>query len=210
VPIHAFFILLTTQDAVLSARQATAHQEPSYDPTINLTNFHNPQNSFGYVYDPILSGVTDSQIYATGICRGCASISGNAQQQFIYAAGPPGRNAYDNSLSAPLRRHEHYGFFTLDMTKAIGLSVPALGNNSSPGMTFAGDSTDVDYPENLHAFVMLLVTVILLPVGIFMAKVLQRVNWHMGVQSAVIILVLLGFVCGILISREYNRVSFAS
>jgi hypothetical protein len=209
-------LILTWIDTVLSGRVATAHREPSYSTVANLTRFTNPSNSYGYSGDPILNGVQGGMMYATGICKGCQSVARNkisnknTKQPFIYAVGPPGRNPNSDSLNAPLRRHIQYGYFTLDMTQTVGLSIPPLGNSSSKATTSQVVDRDMDWTDSGHAFFMLLAVVIVIPIGLFMNKVLLRVNLHMIFMSAALALIFVGFGFGVAISKNYNRVSLTS
>jgi hypothetical protein len=150
--------------------------------------------------------------YATGRCLNCSSLAPSkidprsTSQPFIYAVGPVSRDPNSNSMSAPLRRHQHYGRFNMDMTAAAGQAVPSLGFVSSSGTKNQGDKADWDFAESGHVYVMLAAWVVIFPMGFFLVRVLERVGLHMVFQSFGAALVVIGMVTGIVITGYYNRV----
>jgi hypothetical protein len=153
-------------------------------------------------------------LYATGQCLNCSSIAPNkinplnTAQPFIYAAGAAARNPNSNSMSAGLRRHQYYGKFTMDMTAAAGQGAPPLGLVSSMGTKNLGGHSDWNVAETGHVYVMLFAWIIIFPLGFFFVRVLERVRLHMVFQSVGAVLVLVGMICGIVITGYYNRVGY--
>jgi Domain of unknown function (DUF2427) len=160
------------------------------------------------------NGIRNNMFYATGQCLNCSSIAPSAinprstAQPFIYAVGPVSRSPNSNSPAAGLRRHQHYGKFTMDMTAAAGRGAPPLGLASSMGTKNLGDKADWDVAEAGHVYVMLAAWVIIFPLGFFFVRVLERVGLHMVFQSVGAFLVVIGVVCGAIITGYYNRVCF--
>jgi hypothetical protein len=148
----------------------------------------------------------------SGFCFNCSALvkekidMTNTKQPFIYAVGPPKVAPHSSNPNAPLRRHYYYGRFTMDMTRALGDTVPKLGNATSPGVVDGGRTRDGNYAESGHGFVMVLAFLIIFPIGMFMVRTLERVKLHLIFQSIGFGLVCLGLALGITISTFYNRV----
>lgn len=158
----------------------------------------------------------DGLMRTTGLCKGCMNVAANKidvnnqAQQFIYALGPRERNPHSDATNAPLRRHIYYGHFALDITRALGVGIPTFRfNTTDTDMSEGGLSLDPDFAESAHTFVMLLSFVIVIPLGIFFIRTLERVKIHMMLQTLALILIVVGFVTGIVISRLYQRVSLS-
>jgi hypothetical protein len=196
-------------DVTLSARLGTGHFEPSYSKSTRLTLVSPPVGDYA-------NGYYNNMMYVTGQCLNCSTLAPSAidphstSQPFIYAVGPVARNPNSNSAAASLRRHQHYGRFTMDMTAAAGAMVPSLGVVSSSGTKNQGDKTDWDFAESLHAFVMLAAFVVIFPMGFFFARVLERIGLHMVFQSVGAVLVIAGMICGIVLTGYYNRERLSS
>jgi hypothetical protein len=198
-------------ELVLSGRMASGEKEPSYSKTVNVTSVQPVEND-------IPNGINDDgKFYQTGVCKACLKLTNSpidlnsTQQQFIYALGPKGRDPYSSSLDAPLRRHIFHGHFGLDVSQAHGVSLPVFKFFATDKDDFEGGlSLDPDFAESAHAFAMLLTFVIIIPFGIFFIRTLEHIKVHMILQSIALILILIGFITGIVISKLYNRVCFAS
>lgn len=156
------------------------------------------------------NGINDGVYFGAGTCQNCTEKSGidptSKSQQFIFAVGPPGKAPRSDSTSAPLRRHGLYGHFALDMTQAQGTSLPQLGTKPVGVVMDAKVTVDHERASSGHALVMGLAFVIVFPLGIFMLRVLGRPKLHMYFQSFGFLLVLLGFISGLVVSKTYNRV----
>jgi hypothetical protein len=93
------------------------------------------------------------------------------------------------------------------MTQAHGLQLPPLGTNSTSGTSLKSSTNDHEFASSGHAIVMCFAFLIVFPLGVFMVRVLESVKLHMYIQSVAFVLVLLGFISGIVVSESYNRVS---
>ncbi|KAK5112884.1 hypothetical protein LTR85_011111 [Meristemomyces frigidus] len=167
-----------------------------------------------------------------GVCKNCSGFSAedysNTALPFIYAVGPE-MTLHSDELDAPLRRHEVYGHFTLDMTIATTNASSLYGRVPAPNLndtnavvadsTFAsagssaplGPSQDADAYPTVHAVMMSLAFVLVFPLGALVLRLLKSVLWHAVAQVVGIVLVLIGLGTGIRISQEYNRTrSFTS
>lgn len=95
------------------------------------------------------------------------------------------------------------------MTQAVGQSLPLLGTKQVGVAKEAYAVTrDRERASSGHALVNGLAFVVIFPLGIFMLRVLSRPKLHMYFQSFGLLLVLIGFISGIIMSKTYNRVSF--
>ena len=161
----------------------------------------------------IPNGIKDGVFYATGYCKNCSALATSkinlqeTKQSFLYAIGHILYDPNSDALDAPLRQHSHYGYFTMDMTKAIGDGVPTLGKAMTDGNGIVGsDHESREYKSGAHAFVMILGFLVVFPFGIIMMRVFGRAKLHMIFQSIGMLLVLLGFISGLVVSKYYNRV----
>jgi hypothetical protein len=187
---------------------AKDHIEPTYSNQIQLQVIPAPLGDMP-------NGVSKAGVfYATGHCKNCSNLAltkidlKNTKQPFIYALGPAQRTPNSDALDAPLRRHSHYGYFQMDMTKAIGDGVPNLGGVNQSTQV-GHDKKDHELASPGHAFVMGLAFLIVFPMGIIAMRLFNRVKIHMILQSIGAVLVLIGFVNGLIISQIYNRVRVA-
>jgi hypothetical protein len=192
-------------EVTVSGRKATGHTEPTWSQDIGLNiAVPNPQ-------DPNPNGIRDGLYFVSGRCSNCTQkvgiIANSKFQSFIFAIGMPGHSPLSDSVSAPLRRHALYGHFSLDLTQAKGVDLPLLGTKAvgvaSPGKA----ERDRERGSSGHALVNCLAFVIIFPAGIFVLRVLEKVNLHMYFQTFGLLLVVIGFASGLAISKTYNRVS---
>lgn len=148
------------------------------------------------------------------MCTNCRSWKGgsidptNTAAQFIFAVGPDG-SLDSNSGSANIKRHAEYGAFTMDLTKALGVAgVPVALTADTAGTTQTQLETDHDFSAPLHACIMILVFVGLMPLGIMILRIFNSVKLHALNQSLSAAGALLGAGLGVYIGTMYNRVSF--
>ena len=162
------------------------------------------------------SGIFDGTIVAKGICHDCFEWEGgsldvnSSAQPFTYAVGPDRVRLDSNAIDAGLRRHEHYGQFTMDMVAATGDNAGFPGDISKDrkSTTNGKDENDYDYGSTTHAVFMVVVFVIVFPFGAAYLR-LNNVLWHWIMQTIGILGAIVGIGVGVNISQEYNRVSSA-
>jgi Domain of unknown function (DUF2427) len=148
-----------------------------------------------------------------GYCKNCTQIAENkidltsTSQKFIWAVGPPGYNPWTKAQDGPLRTHDYYGYFQMDMTKAQGNGMPPLGIVTLNAQGYKGTTHDHDFGDSCHAVVMVVAFLVVFPLGVFALRVMSSVKLHMWLQTAGLILGLIGLFSGIYISTMYNRVS---
>jgi hypothetical protein len=121
------------------------------------------------------------------------------------------------SKSAGIKRHDAYGNFWMDMTKATSTetdtaTIPsgvALSTTYNAGADGAAES-DGDKVGPAHAAIMLATFAIIFPLGAVLLRFLESVKIHGIVQSAGVLAALGGVGLGIYLSKMYNHVSFLS
>jgi hypothetical protein len=192
----------TGKNITLSPRLAHGHVEPSHT---NLSVTVLPG-----------SGIANDIMTVNAMCTNCRSWKGgsidpaNTAAQFIFAVGPDG-DLKSNSGSANIKRHAEYGTFTMDLKKALGVKgVPVALTADTAGTTQNSLKTDHDVAPPLHACIMILVFVGLMPFGVLVLRIFNSPKWHGLNQSLSASGALLGAGLGIYISTMYNRVSFSN
>ncbi|TAQ88341.1 hypothetical protein B7494_g3353 [Chlorociboria aeruginascens] len=188
----------TGRNVTLSPRNSAGQVEPVYNSSISITILAG-------------TGITNDTMTVNAKCSDCRSWkNGSLNPQsttanFIYAAGPAG-TIKSSSKSESVKRHDEYGTFTMDLTKAVGPgAVPLPGEANSPGTTETSNKTDHDYAGAAHACIMVLVFVGLLPVGVAILRLLNAPKWHGFAQTFSMLLALIGAGLGIYIGTLYTR-----
>ena len=191
----------TGKNITLSPRLVYDHVEPTYTSNLSVTVLPG-------------SGIANNIMTVNAMCTNCRSWKGgsidptNTAAQFIFAVGPDG-SLDSNSGSANIKRHAEYGAFTMDLTKALGVAgVPVALTADTAGTTQTQLETDHDFSAPLHACIMILVFVGLMPLGIMILRIFNSVKLHALNQSLSAAGALLGAGLGVYIGTMYNRVSF--
>ncbi|KAH7026047.1 uncharacterized protein B0I36DRAFT_329768 [Microdochium trichocladiopsis] len=210
----------TGQNITLSPRIAgPGHSEPWYSPDIRVEALPGTDRNNGtaWVYN--------------GVCRNCRSWStpsggrlgldvASRSQDMIYATGESG-DIWSDDLAQPLRVHMNFGTFAMDMTRTTGTAqddeqdaaslVPQVNMaDSTPELvgTVQGSISVTKYREwkgLLHAVIMVLCFVGLLPFGTFVLRLGGWVRAHAAVQGFAGVLVIVGAGLGMSMSGMYNR-----
>ena len=159
------------------------------------------------------SGIANDTMTVNAMCTNCRSWKGgsidptNNAAQFIFAVGPGG-SINSDSGSANIKRHAKYGTFTMDLTKALGVKgVPVSLTADSEGTAQDSLTNDHDFAPPLHAVIMTLSFVVLMPLGYMLMRIFQSPKWHGLNQSLSATGALVGAGLGVYISTMYNRVS---
>lgn len=157
------------------------------------------------------TGIAGNTTTLKAKCSNCRSWKGgsidpkNTAAKFTYATGPDG-NLNTKSLSADIKRHATYGAFKMDLTKAVGAgSVPVPAIADSAGVTQTQDKTDHDFSAPLHACIMILAFVGLMPIGILVLRVMDSPKWHGINQTLSVVVALIGACLGIYAGTMFNR-----
>jgi hypothetical protein len=192
-------------DLIISARGACDDCEPAYIKGFGLNSAVTTDK------DPAPFGIRNDTYFVSGfVANGTkkAGIDPNAKNQpFMFAVGPTGHAPRSDAFDAPLRMHSLHGTFQLDMTKAQGIKLPALGTKEV-GVAFQGRATrDREVGSPAHAAILGFAFVIVLPIGILMLRLLNKVKLHMIVQGIGLLFITVGWVIGLVISKRYQRVS---
>ncbi|KAG9240837.1 hypothetical protein BJ878DRAFT_523882 [Calycina marina] len=163
------------------------------------------------------SQVVNGRMTANVRCEQCLTWPGgsvdtaNTKAPFMFARGPE-QDFTSNSVSASVKRHAHYGSFTLDLTKALGTkAVPNADYADSAGTVQLSAKDDKDLAPPFHAFFMLFAFVGVMPIGVLILRILDRPKWH-GINQAIsVLLALAGVGLGFYIGTLYQRTrSFTS
>lgn len=154
------------------------------------------------------------------VCHNATSWDGgsldlsSSSQEFMFAFGPD-HHLRTNSLAAPLLRHQLYGNFVMDMTRASSTGEGAVPQANGPGGSYIGANTsdaegvnsDGDNSSIIHGIVMCIAYILLYPLGALLLRLSKRipVRLHWICQSVASVLVLAGLGLGIAASKQYNR-----
>ncbi|KAH6674318.1 hypothetical protein B0J14DRAFT_36698 [Halenospora varia] len=192
----------TGKNITLSPRLSYKEVEPSYTDSIKMEIF-GPSGQ-------IVNGMR--QVYAK--CSNCQSWKGgsinrtNTAQKFIWAIGPNG-NLGTSDLTAGTKRHSTYGVFHMDMTGAVGGlgndRVPRVASENDPNTKQVSSKNDHDFSAALHACIMILAFVGLMPIGVMILRVLNSPRWHGYNQALSLVVGIIGAGLGFYISTMYNR-----
>lgn len=128
----------------------------------------------------------------------------------IYAVGPRDVRLDTSSTDAALRRHDWYGRFEINMPQAISddIKFQQLWPTKSDGASEVGNEhDDHDFASPAHAVLMAGTFVILFPLGIVWLRIFGKVRLHWLTQAIGVLVIFIGAVTGILLSKQYNRVS---
>ncbi|KAH6722261.1 hypothetical protein DL95DRAFT_352089 [Leptodontidium sp. 2 PMI_412] len=186
------------KNITLSPRLSYGHVEPSYTNNITVEVLPGTQ-------------ISDGNYTVNAMCMNCRSWKGgsidptNTAAKFIYATGPGG-NLKSNSLTAGIKRHDLYGAFTMDLTKAFGVKgVPVIQFADGTGTVQTQDNSDRDLAPPAHAVLMILAFVGMMPVAVMVLRILNSPKWHGVAQTGSALVALLGTVVGIKAGMQYNR-----
>ncbi|CAN9338368.1 unnamed protein product [Alternaria alternata] len=186
----------------LSPRTSDGHVEPSFDNSIDCvlvegTGYHNGINetSGTHYYS---ANVRCKNVTTFGDGDGKLEFS-NAKQPFIYAWGPTDDTIASASKSAHIKRHEAYGNFWMDMTKATSnqtsmVSVPngaVLSTTNNAGGDEKAES-DGDKVGPAHAVIMIVAFLVIFPLGAVLLRFLESVKIHGIVQGVGVITAVVG------------------
>jgi hypothetical protein len=190
----------------LSSRKATGRKEPSYM-NVGLQSVKIQDTKDPHAGE---SSIHDGTYFINGYLPN-GTISYNIDPDsigwFIFAVGPQNHDPRTDAKDGPLRRHAWYGSFQLDMKQAHGKNMPLLGTKAAGIGTKQSQKKDHEFSSSGHAFVMGLCFVIVLPLGVFALRILEKVSLHMYAQTFGLFLVVVGVISGFVVSRSYNRVS---
>jgi hypothetical protein len=166
------------------------------------------------------TGIIDDHMVFTAVCTdhcrtwpaadttgGYIDVS-SPSQKAIYAFGPEG-TLKDDSPSAPLKYHQEYGVFSIDMKRTRGFAdAPVLNKDSkSEGTEQISRSTNKsDYKAKLHATFMIFFIIGMMNFGIVLLRVCGWAKWHAVNQIVATLGVLSGLALGVLTSFHYQRV----
>ncbi|KAK1962931.1 CBD9-like protein [Colletotrichum eremochloae] len=160
------------------------------------------------------TGVFNGSMFFSARCTDhCRSWPGgwvdvsNENQKAIYAVGPKG-GYFSNKRDTSVKFHEEFGRFTINMKRTIGPGdAPVLKDDSVNEGTNQVSASDGrrDFKSIFHAVLMVGALVFLIPFGAVLLRFGNMVRWHALNQGVALLLVLVGFVLGVLSSFWYTR-----
>ncbi|KAK1530931.1 uncharacterized protein CCOS01_06034 [Colletotrichum costaricense] len=191
----------TGNNVTFSPRIAYGNYEPTY--------YNNMQ------WDVLAgTGVFNNSMYFSARCTAhCRSWVGgwidvsNENQKAIYAVGPKG-SFFSNKQDTSVKFHEEFGRFTLNMKRTVGPGdAPVLKDSSVNEGTTQVSANDGrrDYKSIFHAVLMVGSLVFLIPFGAILLRFGNMVRWPALNQGVALVIVLIGFVLGVLTSFWYSR-----
>lgn len=199
-----------------SPRVASGENEPSYRSSLNCSTYERA----GIPRVGVFEDDNDNDYYSVNAhCTRVRSAVpeldldlGSDTQPFIFALGPWDHDLYSNARDAGIRRHEYYGSFTMDMTRATE------DNATIAGTAFGTQMEGAERVGNLHedggnrgsathAVFMCGTFLFVFPIGIVLLRGFERVQLHAGAQSGGLLVLCAGVGIGIWISKYYNKVN---
>ena len=186
-----------------SPRVSHGHWEPEYYPEAEYT---------------VLNGTGvdgDHMVFSAHCTSGCRSWAGGYldvsgdHEHAIYALGP--REAFgSDDPAAPIKFHEEFGSFELNVKRTLGSpDSPTVNEDSkNSGVKTGGSKGGLsDVKSTVHAVFMVLVFIVFLPSGVLVLRFADSPLWHGIVQGVSLLGGIVGFALGIVTSFNYNRVS---
>ncbi|MCJ1464582.1 hypothetical protein MMC07_003195 [Pseudocyphellaria aurata] len=198
------FIIYTNgngKNITVSPRVADGNSEPSLDHSKTVRLLEN-------------SATTNDRYTVRWECLNCREWKGGSlnasdeKQQMIYAVGPRDVGLDASNPEAALRRHDWYGRFEINMTQAISddIKFQRFWPTKSDGASEVGyEVDDHDFASPAHAVLMTGTFVILFPLGIIWLRIFGNVRLHWLTQIVGVLVIFIGAVIGILLSKQYNR-----
>jgi hypothetical protein len=158
----------------------------------------------------------------SGICRNCTNWSNppldltSTSAPFMWAVGPPSlgnTNRWSNALNAPLRLHQMYSTFTMDMTQATvqtnpSSQLPDITNGTSGASVNPNFSVTQDLKSPAHGIAMVLALIFLIPLEMFLRACIKSAKFQIFMTAIISILFIAGLALGFVVSPWFVRVSF--
>ncbi|KAF1982518.1 hypothetical protein K402DRAFT_457213 [Aulographum hederae CBS 113979] len=206
------------QDIILSARTSKSHVEPVYSAALDAAISSDlPPN------DPTPNGIRNGTYFLSFRLPAFASSSfaqtvafdpSSNTQSFLFALGSPNHIPYGRFLNknAPLRQHNYYGRFSVDMPAATaktaaqgGFATFGFGTQMKGAAPVGEIKKDKDRASAAHGILMILAFLVVFPSGVLVNKLFGKVKIHAGVQTLGLVIVIVGVGVGGYVSSCYNR-----
>ncbi|GAB0138522.1 hypothetical protein EsDP_00006755 [Epichloe bromicola] len=205
-----YLMIYQSQDGknvTFSPRMAYDNSEPTYWSEMEYTVIQNN------------TGVSNDYMYFTAMCTAhCRSWNrrdtnggwldvSSPNQKAIYAIGPS-EPLMSNDRNAPLKFHQEYGVFSIDMGRTRGAAdAPVLNKDSQNEGTelIWRETGKSDYKAKLHATFMIFFIIGMMNFGVVLLRACGWAKWHALNQCIATLGVLSGLALGVLTSFHYNR-----
>ena len=194
------------KNVTLSPRLASGHIMPEHTDSVQVELLAG-------------SGIINNIFNVNARCTGCRSWDGGSldvkstDQSMIWAIGPAWSLASDE-LNAPIRQHQIYDTFSLDLVAATGTAgVPLLAATSDSSTSDGADNDDDNDggrpPGKVmaHALLMIASFLVLFPGGYLVLRVFEKVIAHAAVQSVAMFFIIVSTGLGVSISKGMKIVS---
>ncbi|RMZ78345.1 hypothetical protein DV738_g3863, partial [Chaetothyriales sp. CBS 135597] len=184
------------QSVTVSPRLGNSHNQPQYTDNVTVTLFGG-------------SGITNGVFNVNAMCTGCRSWSGGSldvtstSADMIWALGPA-RILASSDVDANIVQHQVYGNIQMNLVEATGLGgVPIVGTGTNGSSSNSGSvGWSVTPGTAAHAGLMILAFLVAFPGGFLFLRLFNRVWLHLGIQSAGVVMVILGTAAGIVVSKK--------
>ncbi|KAH7149430.1 hypothetical protein B0J13DRAFT_305633 [Dactylonectria estremocensis] len=196
-----------TTGVTFSPRLAYGNYEPKYFDEMEYELLNGTGLDDGYMTVTVRCTKHCRSWPAGGTSSGYMDVS-SPSVKAIYAYGPK-EGFHSNRKDAPLKYHEGYGTFTIDVgrTETTSTKAPALAANSKSdgvdNITFKKAATNWKTP--LHGAVMIVCIAVLMPFGVGLLRVRGNWKWHALNQTVAMVGAFLGTALGIVNSFYYQR-----
>ncbi|KAK5987280.1 hypothetical protein PT974_11404 [Cladobotryum mycophilum] len=206
----ALFLILYANDkgdnVTFSPRLAYGNYEPKYYPELEYEVFDGTGIYGGYMTFHARCVRHCRSWPSSKTSKGYIDVS-SPNQKAIYALGPKER-FQDDDNDAPLKMHEEYGSFTIDMKRTMGHpDLPVLTDDSENEGTTLDNRTKgkSDWKAAVHATFMVLAFMGIIPAGAILIRMEKLAKFHKINQSVALLFVLGGFGIAIPLSFNYQR-----
>jgi hypothetical protein len=190
----------------VSPRLGTGHVQPQYTSDVKITLMNDSHHETG----------NDGGYFVDFHCTNCRSWAGgnsiditNTEQDMIFALGPDGSLKSDD-LNANIQQHDfdQMGGFTLNLKEATGPGgLPSEADLDSSSGSAGGGTTHRSISVGFHALLMVGGFLVVLPAGYLVLRVMEKAFLHGAVQTFGLLVIAIGSVVGVIISKKESIVS---
>ncbi|KAH6985945.1 hypothetical protein BKA56DRAFT_579449 [Ilyonectria sp. MPI-CAGE-AT-0026] len=194
-----------TTGVTFSPRLAYGHYEPKYFDEMEYELLNGTGLDNGYMTATVKCSKHCRSWPAGGTSSGYMDVS-SSNVKAIYAYGPKeGFNS--DRMDAPLKYHQGYGTFTIDLKRTEGSDTPVLTKDSktvgAEQLSFTKAAPNWKTP--LHGITMILCIAIAMPLGVALLRNGTSWKWHALNQTVAMVGAFASTALGIVNSFYYQR-----
>ncbi|KAK7413427.1 hypothetical protein QQX98_007729 [Neonectria punicea] len=188
-----------------SPRLAYGHYEPKYYDGLEYDVLNG--TGIGKNYYTFTARCKNCRNWASGDSgRGYIDVS-SSNSKSIYAYGP--RESFQSSsYTAPLRYHQEFGTFSIDMKRTEGSAeAPVLNDDSetSGAKLLTNTKAKANWKTPLHGALMIVCVAVLMPLGVVLLRSGLQAKWHALNQTIAMLGAFGAAALGIVNSFYYQR-----